>query len=316
MTSNLMKHLASNFRREAEKEPRLFCLLLVKNYKYPFGHAVQQCLKPILELYRIQAIPCHKIVFSGSFEGCGYGEGRTVELGIYGLGEHKACWDKWETFKPMAAGANRATVLQTTKITLPNGEVITDCDGDIEWCNWLIGVCRLGKNHPESRIIADPHEIFVPETGPWIKVAPHEFAIKLKPDIFTASAYAIEFLAEKDKPSQAGEPKEPLPQPEQADQPNAQGYVQSPSDPSAYVSAMSILNEHCDPIIATTRRHIRKILDDNPEIRRWKPRINRMNIHLADWAKYVNKQQGNEYIPNEEQIAKGKDELFKAKHGL
>lgn len=81
-------------------------------------------------------------------------------------------------------------------------------------------------------------------------------------------------------------------QEDESHEPDKNGLVLNPLDPSAYVPAMEILNEHTPPSTATTYKQLKRILHRHPEVRRTrpkgkqgKPRLNRLDVHLADWTK-------------------------------
>lgn len=75
---------------------------------------------------------------------------------------------------------------------------------------------------------------------------------------------------------------------EMPEQRNAEGRVLNPTDKTAYLSAERILNDHTPPRIAHTRRQLRRVLDRHTDtVRQWRPRSNRLCIHLADWLQYV-----------------------------
>lgn len=67
--------------------------------------------------------------------------------------------------------------------------------------------------------------------------------------------------------------------------PDANGLVREPADPKAYLPAMELVRA-CDPL-AGRIRNLHSVLDRHPEIRRWKPRKNRLTIHMGDWREYV-----------------------------
>lgn len=69
------------------------------------------------------------------------------------------------------------------------------------------------------------------------------------------------------------------------DVPDAEGFVRNPSDETVYRSAYKIIADY--PAVAIDIKHLNKILAENPEIRRWKPRKNRLSVHLGDWQRYV-----------------------------
>ncbi|MCX5676257.1 MAG: hypothetical protein NTX87_14725 [Planctomycetota bacterium] len=69
------------------------------------------------------------------------------------------------------------------------------------------------------------------------------------------------------------------------DKPDKQGMVKKPSDPAAYRAAARICADHHTH--APTIKALRRILDQHPEIRRWKPTKQRLSVHLGDWHKYL-----------------------------
>lgn len=74
-----------------------------------------------------------------------------------------------------------------------------------------------------------------------------------------------------------------------ADQPDAHGYVATPTDPSAYVSAAKILAEHTPLEWRLTAVKLGRLLDDYADTRvRWtRPAAQRRSVHLADWTRCV-----------------------------
>ncbi|HEX2972660.1 MAG TPA: hypothetical protein VHP11_10025 [Tepidisphaeraceae bacterium] len=82
------------------------------------------------------------------------------------------------------------------------------------------------------------------------------------------------------------------------DTPDATGLVAGPMDKNAYRPANKIINEH--PDVAKDIKALNRILAAHPEIRRWKPRQNRLSVHAGDWLKYVDAQaQGSQFMPEE-----------------
>lgn len=69
--------------------------------------------------------------------------------------------------------------------------------------------------------------------------------------------------------------------------PNDRGYVEAPTDASAYVPAKDILQNHMPRELGRTHKHLLAILDRHSEIKRWRPRKNRLCVHLADWCAYL-----------------------------
>ena len=72
-----------------------------------------------------------------------------------------------------------------------------------------------------------------------------------------------------------------------ADKPDDTGLVQNPSDRNAYRPASKIIAEHYK--LASDDKALRRILQDNPEIRRWKPYRQRLSVHIGDWLDYVDR---------------------------
>jgi len=89
-------------------------------------------------------------------------------------------------------------------------------------------------------------------------------------------------LPQGDDPAAAEKADAPLPPP---DRPDKKGFVQNPTDPAAYQAAAKICADH--PTHAPTTKALRRILDQHPEIRRWKPTKQRLSVHLGDWHKYL-----------------------------
>lgn len=63
------------------------------------------------------------------------------------------------------------------------------------------------------------------------------------------------------------------------------GFVKNPLDPTAYCPATRIIQDF--PTQVKDLRHLNEILQKNVRIRRWKPRKNRLSVHLGDWRAYV-----------------------------
>ncbi len=70
---------------------------------------------------------------------------------------------------------------------------------------------------------------------------------------------------------------------------DSKGFVTSPSDPTAYVSAATIRREHCPDGLSLTHKQLVAILAKNPKIKQWRPRSNRLSVHLPDWLAYLSK---------------------------
>lgn len=84
------------------------------------------------------------------------------------------------------------------------------------------------------------------------------------------------------KPSQSA----PKRHAQDSSQPNAKGYVKTPSDPDAYRPA-TYIQKKCKKSVLAYKQLI-AILDKHPEIRWTRPegRSNRRSVHLGDWHKY------------------------------
>jgi len=67
---------------------------------------------------------------------------------------------------------------------------------------------------------------------------------------------------------------------------DADGYVTAPADESAYVPATEILNKHIPrEVQIKTYKQLKRILDNaRSRVRQWRPRPQRLKVHLADWA--------------------------------
>lgn len=91
------------------------------------------------------------------------------------------------------------------------------------------------------------------------------------------------------------------------------GEVRNPRDPTAYVSAKEILTKHTPVEIATTHKQLIKVLEDQPKIRRWRWRTNRLSIHLSDWSEFVQLRMavvdGDGLLADEAQIEARKAEI-------
>lgn len=83
-------------------------------------------------------------------------------------------------------------------------------------------------------------------------------------------------------------------------EPDAEGYVAMPADPTAYVPASIVLKEHA-PADVTTHKELIALLRDfastrvkwtRPPGRSGEPRKNRLSIHIADWIGYVSRRSG------------------------
>jgi len=80
------------------------------------------------------------------------------------------------------------------------------------------------------------------------------------------------------------------------DEPDERGYVESPTDPTAYVPATDILTEHTPAALSVSMKELGTILEDYHVNRiRWtrplgksrQPMRNRRSVHLGDWTAYV-----------------------------
>lgn len=102
-----------------------------------------------------------------------------------------------------------------------------------------------------------------------------------------------------------------------SDRPDDHGFVALPADTTAYLPAADILSDHTPPEICTTHKQLRAILDKHPEIKRWRPRSNRLSVHLADWRMFVKEQEANsgKGDPDESAIADRKATIRRATSG-
>jgi hypothetical protein len=71
---------------------------------------------------------------------------------------------------------------------------------------------------------------------------------------------------------------------------DAAGYVTDPADPSAYLAASEVRLTHTPAALATTHKRLLAILSKHPDIKRWRPRKNRLSVHLADWLAFVKRE--------------------------
>jgi hypothetical protein len=92
-----------------------------------------------------------------------------------------------------------------------------------------------------------------------------------------------------------------------SDLPDANGVVADPTDKAAYREAAKLLKDF--PGALPTHKALTKILAGNPGIRRWKPRSNRLLIHLGDWQKYLDGKQGSESQDDPNEIERRKGEI-------
>ena len=81
------------------------------------------------------------------------------------------------------------------------------------------------------------------------------------------------------------------------EQRDAHGFIITPADETAYVSAAGILANHIPVSMdIATPKQLTRVLDDNLQtIRQWRPggRRNRRSVHLGDWLKHVELNGGN-----------------------
>lgn len=84
------------------------------------------------------------------------------------------------------------------------------------------------------------------------------------------------------------------------DVPDGNGYVVSPSDPTAYVPASEIVSKHTPTSIPVTSKELPGILEDfatnrvkwtRPPGKDGKPRSNRRNVHLTEWLDYIRRRE-------------------------
>ena len=99
------------------------------------------------------------------------------------------------------------------------------------------------------------------------------------------------------------------------DRPDANGYVKNPSDPSSYRSAKDILNKHWG--LEKTDKQLRRVLKEHPEIRRWRPKAQRLSIHISDWFAHLDKEKGHisddGWVPDPAEIERQKMEILRSK---
>ncbi|MCZ6654694.1 MAG: hypothetical protein O7D91_16920 [Planctomycetota bacterium] len=102
-----------------------------------------------------------------------------------------------------------------------------------------------------------------------------------------------------------------------ADGPDEHGFVAQPADATGYVRASDVLNHHTPLKTCTTHRQLVAILKKHPEIKRWKPRSNRLSVHVADWRKFVKKREANSggADPDESKIEERKAAIRKSTYG-
>ena len=83
--------------------------------------------------------------------------------------------------------------------------------------------------------------------------------------------------------------------PESGDEADEQGFVTAPEDEKAYRPASEIVNKHwpIPPLrdVRNKNKELWKILDEHPEVWRWKPSENRLMVHLGRWLTYIENQQ-------------------------
>ena len=70
--------------------------------------------------------------------------------------------------------------------------------------------------------------------------------------------------------------------------PDSAGFVQQPSDATAYLPAHTIIENH--PTVAKSHKVLTALLGKHPEIRRWKPSKQRLLVHAGDWQAYIDLQ--------------------------
>jgi rubrerythrin len=96
------------------------------------------------------------------------------------------------------------------------------------------------------------------------------------------------------------------------DKPDERGFVENPKDEKAFVSAVEIIRKHwhVPPLPGVRNKHkaLNKILDEHPEIWRWKPHANKLKVHLGRWDNYVEKEK--------KKIAQGLAAVAKEGHWL
>jgi phytoene dehydrogenase-like protein len=72
--------------------------------------------------------------------------------------------------------------------------------------------------------------------------------------------------------------------------PDEKGFVATPSDPTAYRPAKEIVANF--PRYAPNQKALIRILREHPEIRRWSPKPHRLSVHMGDWQKHIERQEG------------------------
>ena len=102
-----------------------------------------------------------------------------------------------------------------------------------------------------------------------------------------------------------------------ANRPDEYGFVAQPADATEYVPASDVLNDHTPPEGCMTYRQLVAILKKHPEIKRWKPRRNRLSVHVSDWQMFVKKQEANSggADPDESKIEERKAAIRKSTYG-
>ena len=86
--------------------------------------------------------------------------------------------------------------------------------------------------------------------------------------------------------------------------PDDNGYVQNPSDPSAYVPITKLIDKlNVEPKDINAFK--RTILEPNPDILRWQKSSRRLVVHLVSWNSFLGKRAKNEKIALSELCKKG-----------
>lgn len=171
------------------------------------------------------------------------------------------------------------------------------------WATETGGLVLVPYDAEELRVCAgaSPESLrkHIPET--WLTRLPEAYMSEIDDAASAcfdlADALADELAATQPRYEVASETAEGVDlQADGAEEPDAKGYVKTPSDPRSYVPVTEIVTAHTPPGLSMTARRVSEIAEDyadnqirwtRPRDKRGNPIKNRRSVHLGDWAAYV-----------------------------
>jgi hypothetical protein len=108
----------------------------------------------------------------------------------------------------------------------------------------------------------------------------------------------------KEPPGQSVPPKSDVRSEDTADE---NGNVLAPADERTYRPASKIVSDNSS--IVADIKALKKLLAAHPEIRRWKPRANRLSVHIVDWQHFLDQQRRDGWDDNPDGVERRKADI-------